>query len=338
MPQPDPCRVVRFHELGGPEVLHLEHEPPQAPQRGEVQLRVEAIALNRADAMFRRGTYLEKPIFPARSGCEAAGVVTALGEDVADFRIGERVNVIPGASMAQYGTAADWLTLPARHVVRQPAGLDAPQAAALWMGFLTAYGALIEGGRLAAGQWVLITAASSSVGLTAIQIARAVGARPVATILGERLRPAMMEAGAEAVIASDREDLAARLVEITGDVAAGGGLHVAFDAVGGPQITAIAEAMRPHGTIVVHGALSPDPTPFPLKVALRNSLSLRGYVYSEVTSNPDVLARALRFAEEAIADGHLVPRIDRIFPLDRIVDAHRYLESGQAFGKIILQP
>lgn len=338
MPQPDPRRVVRFHELGGPEVLRLEHEPPQAPRPGEVQLRVEAIALNRADAMFRRGTYLEKPAFPARSGCEAAGVVTAVGEGVARFREGDRVNVIPGASVSRYGTAADWLTLPARHVVRQPAGLDAPQAAGLWMGFLTAYGALIEACRLAAGQWVLITAASSSVGLTAIQIARAVGARPVATILGERLRPAMIETGAEAVIVSDREDLAARLVEITGDVAAGGGLHAAFDAVGGPQITAIAEAMRPHGKIVVHGALSPEPTPFPLKVALRNSLSLRGYVYSEVTGNPDTLARALRFTEDAIAKGFLVTRVDRVFPLDQIVDAHRYLESGQAFGKIIVRP
>ncbi|WP_211243765.1 zinc-dependent alcohol dehydrogenase family protein, partial [Paracoccus hibiscisoli] len=262
----------------------------------------------------------------------------AVGADVAGFRIGDRVNVIPGASVTRHGTAADWLTLPARHVVPQPAGLGAPQAAAFWMSFVTAYGALVEVCRLSAGQWVLITAASSSVGLTALQIARAVGARPIATILGDCLRPAMLEVGAEAVVVSDREDLASRLVEITGDMATGGGLDAAFDAVGGPQVTAIAEAMRPHGTIVVHGALSPQPTPFPLKVALRNSLSLRGYVYSEVTRNPEVLARAARFAEEAIAAGFLMPRIDRVFPLDRIVHAHQHLESGAAFGKIVLQP
>lgn len=338
MPDPHPCRVVRFHELGGPEVLRLEHEQPQAPAPGEVQLRVTAIALNRADAMFRRGTYLEKPTFPARSGFEAAGVIAAAGQDVRGFRIGDQVNVIPGASVTRHGAAADWLTLPARHVIPQPAGLDAPQAAALWMGFLTAYGALVEVCRLSAEQRVLITAASSSVGLTAIQIARAVGARPIATILGDSLLTPVTKAGAEAVVVSDREDLKARLAAITGDIATGGGLHAAFDTVGGPQVTSIAEAMRPRETFVVHGALSPHPTPFPLKAALRNSLSLRGYVYTEVTDNLEAPARAATFAAEAIAAGVLRPRIDRVFPLDRIVDAHRYLESGNAFGKIVLRP
>ena len=318
-------------------MLLLEHELPEAPQSGEVQLRVHAIALNRADSMFRQGSYLEKASFPARTGFEAAGIITAVAADVEGFRIGDRVNVIPGASVGRYGTAADWLTIAARHVVLQPPALDAAQAAALWMGFVTAYGALIEVCRLAAGQWILITAASSSVGLTAIQIARTAGARPIATILNESLRQPMIDAGAEAVIVSDHEDLVTRLAEITGDVAAGGGLHAAFDAVGGPQITCIAEAMRPFGTIIVHGALSPQPTPFPLKTALRKSLSLRGYVYSELTENPAALSRAVKFAEKGIADGFIRPRIDRTFTLAQIVEAHRYLESGAAFGKVIVQ-
>lgn len=331
---PQTNRVVRFHQLGGPEVLRIEHQPPQPPRPDEVQLRVTAIALNRADAMFRRGTYLEKAQFPARSGFEVAGIVTATGSDVQGFRPGDRVNVIPGASVSRHGTAADWLTIPARHLVHQPAGLDADQAAALWMGFVTAYGALIEVCRLGSGQWVLITAASSAVGLTAIQIARAAGARPIATVLGDDMREPMLKAGAEAVIVAGRDDLAAQLAGITD----GEGLHAAFDAVGGPQITAIAGAMRPHGTIVVHGALSPDPTPFPLKIALRNSLSLRGYVYTEVTGNPAALARAVTFAGKGVADGFIAPRIDRVFALDQIVEAHRHLESGRAFGKIVLRP
>ena len=133
-------RVVRFHELGGSEVLQIEQQPPVPPQADEVQLRIQAIALNRADAMFRRGTYLEKATFPARTGFEAAGIVTAIGPDVVGFAPGDRVNVIPGASVARYGTAADWLTIPSRHLVLQPAGLSDQQAAALWMGFVTAYG------------------------------------------------------------------------------------------------------------------------------------------------------------------------------------------------------
>ena len=192
---------------------------------------------------------------------------------------------------------------------------------------------MIEVCRLRAGQWVLITAASSAVGLAAIQIAQAVGARPIATILGETLRPAMLDAGAQAVI-TDREDMALRLQDITG----GAGLSAAFDAVGGPQVTAIAEAMQPRGAIVIHGALSPAPTPYPLKIALRNSLTLRGYVYTEVTENTDALARAIAFAQDGVKRGFIAPRIDSTYPLDRISDAHERLESGQAFGKIVLIP
>lgn len=322
-------RVVRFHELGGPEVLVLDRIAPAPPGPGEVQIRIEAIALNRADAMFRRGSYLEKAAFPARSGFEGAGVVTAIGPGVEDFVAGDRVNVIPGAPVTQYGTAADWLTIPARHLVLQPEGLDAERAAALWMGFLTAYGALIEVCGLREGQTVLITAGNSAVGLAAMQIARAVGARPVVTVLDEALRAPMLDAGAAAVV-SAAEDLGDALAAL-------GGIDAAFDAVGGPQVAAIAGAMRPFGTLAVHGALSPEPTPFPLKIALRNSLSLRGYVYTEVTDNPEKLARAVNFARRGVAAGAISPRIDRVFSLDEIAAAHRYLESGEAFGKIVVR-
>lgn len=338
MSQDSSGRIVCFHELGGPEALRIEAAPPRAPRPDEALIRIRAMALNRADAMFRRGTYLEKPVLPARSGFEAAGVVETVGADVSGFAPGDRVNVIPGASVGRHGTCADWLTIPARYLVHQPAGLSDEQAAALWMGYVTAYGALIEVCGLQPGQWVVITAASSSVGLLAIQIARAAGARPIATILGEGLRPAMLEAGAEAVIVADQEDMAARLAEIAGDPASGGGIHAAFDAVGGPQVVALAEAMRPHGVVVVHGALSPEPTPFPLKLALRKSLSFRGYIYTEVIETPAAMSRAQSFLQRGIADGFIAPRIDSRYALDDIVAAHRHLESGRAFGKIVILP
>ena len=100
----------------------------------------------------------------------------------------------------------------------------------------------------------------------------------------------------------------------------------------------ISEAMMPHGTIVVHGAISPEPTPYPLKIALQKSLSLRGYVYTEVTGNPVMMTRAVEFARMGINRKMLLPRIDSAFSLDEIVDAHRYLETGKAFGKIVVRP
>ncbi len=257
--------------------------------------------------------------------------MTALGEGVGGFQIGDRVCVVPGAPLGAHGTCADWVNVPASRVLPCPAGLNDAEAAALWMSYVTPYGALIEICRIRAGQHVLITAANSTVGLAAIQIARAVGAFPIATVLSESLRQPVLEAGAGAVIVMESEDLAQGLAW-----ASPVGIDAAFDAVGGPQVAQIAEAMRPRGSIVIHGALSPEPTPFPLKLALRKNLSLRGYYYTEVTDDPEALSRAQDFLNKAITAGHVVPKIDRSFGLENIAEAHAYLESGRHFGKVVV--
>lgn len=324
-------RVVRFYSLGGPEVLRLEEREIPKPGAGEVLIKVEAIGLNRADVMFRTGRYLEKATFPSQMGFEGSGTVLATGPGVESFRAGDAVGVMPGFDLSKYGTYADHAVIPQAYVLPQPQGLTSVQAAGLWMAYLTAYGGLIEAGRLMAGDWVVISAASSSVGLAAIQIARQAGARPIATTLTSAKRDALMEAGAYAVIATQEESFEQRLQELTG-----GMLNCAFDAVGGPQVVSLAEAMTPRGCIVVHGALSPEDTPFPLKLALKKSLTFRGYVYTEVTKNTDCLARAQAFIAQGIASGTLRPYIDRTFSLDKVIDAHRYLESNQQFGKVVL--
>lgn len=324
-------RVVRVHAIGGPEVLRIDQLSVEPPAPDEVGIQVLAIGLNRADVMFRRNTYIEKPMLPSRLGFEAVGRVTALGAGVHGFQVGQRVSVIPGAPLGAHGTCADWVNVPAAHVLPCPEGLTDGQAAALWMSYGTAYGALIEVCRIGEGQRVLITAANSTVGLAAIQIARAAGAIPICTVLTENLRQPLLKAGAYAVIVLDNEVLAQGLAAAAPD-----GIDAAFDAVGGPQVTDIAEATRPRGTIVIHGALSNEPTPFPLKVALRKNLSLRGYYYTEVTDDPAALSRAQSFLADGIAAGIISPWIDRSFTLDEIADAHRYLESEQQFGKVVV--
>lgn len=270
-------------------------------------------------------------MLPSRLGFEAVGRVTALGAGVEGLRLGERVNVVPGAPLGAHGVCADWVNIPASRIVPCPEGLSDEQAAALWMSYGTPYGALIEVCGLAQGQRVLITMANTTVGLAAIQIARAAGAIPIGTVLTENLRRPVQEAGAEAVIVLEGEDLSQGLARTAQD-----GIDAAFDAVGGLQVIAIAEATRPRGTIVIHGALSNEPTPFPLKLALRKNLSLRGYYYTEVTDDPAALARARRFLAEGIAAGTIVPKIDRCFMLEDIAKAHAYLESGQQFGKVVV--
>jgi len=324
-------RVVRFHTLGGPEILKIESRAVPEPGDDEVLIKVEAIGLNRADVMLRRGSYLEKATFPSQLGFEAAGEIIACGKRVSCFQPGDAVCTLPGFNLSRYGVYGDHAVIPQAYILRQPAGLTNVEAAALWMAYLTAYGGLIEAGQLRSGEQVLISAATSSVGLAAIQLARQAGAIPIATTLGGEKRDALLTLGAGAVIATQEEPLGERLQQLTQ-----GKLSCAFDAVGGPQVMDLAESMEPGGRIVIHGALSPESTPFPLKLAIKKSLSLRGYVYTEVTKNPRMLARAQAFIAQGIAAGVVRPHIDRTFALDDVVQAHRYLESNQQFGKVVL--
>ena len=253
------ARVVRFHETGGPEVLKIEEIEVPPPGKGEVQIRIHALGLNRAESMFRSGQYLEEPKLPARLGYEAAGTVAAIGPGVQGFKIGDAVSTIPSFSLNAYGLYGDLANAPVHAVTHHPASLSWVEAAAVWMQYLTAYGALIDIAGLKSGDTVLIPAASSSVGLAAIQIANKVGAVPVALTRGRSKRQALLDAGAAHVIATDEQDLVKEVLGITG----GKGARVVFDPVGGPTITKLAQATAHLGTLFLYGALSTEPTPLP---------------------------------------------------------------------------
>ncbi|MGH8574357.1 MAG: zinc-dependent alcohol dehydrogenase family protein, partial [Gammaproteobacteria bacterium] len=249
--------------------MQFEDLPVGEPGQGEMRVRVEAIGLNRAESMFRSGAYLEPPRLPARLGYEASGVVEALGPGVNGFAPGDAVSVIPAFSMNDYGVYADAAIVPAYGVVKRPNGASAIEAAAVWMAYLTAWGALIDIGKLAKGEAVIIPAASSSVGLAAIQIANGVGAISIATTRTRAKARALSEAGAAHVIATSEQDLAAEANRITG----GKGARIVFDPVAGPQVEKLAEAASRDGLIFIYGALAAGPTPFPVIAAMRKSLT-----------------------------------------------------------------
>jgi NADPH2:quinone reductase len=326
------ARIVRFYEKGGPEVLKIEDVDVPPPAPGEISIAVKALGLNRAEIMFRSSRYTEEAQFPARLGYEAAGLITELGSEVRGFAIGDAVSIIPPLSITRWGAYGEVATVPAEFVVRHPPSLSWIEAAAIWMQYVTAYGALIEIAKLGQGDFVVITAASSSVGLAAIQIARMVGAVPVATTRTSAKKQALLDFGAAHVIASEEEDLAARLAEIT----QGNGARVVFDPVGGPAFETLTQAMSPGGILLEYGALSTEPTPFPLFPVLMKSLTLRGYIYKEVVRDRARLEAAKRFILDGLATGALKPVIAKTFTLDEIVEAHRYLESNQQFGKIVV--
>jgi NADPH:quinone reductase-like Zn-dependent oxidoreductase len=326
------AKVVRFHQTGGPEVLKIEEIDVQPPGKGEVQIRVHALGLNRAEAMFRRGQYLEEPRFPARLGYEAAGTVAAVGPDVKGFQVGDAVSTIPSFSLNQYGLYGELANAPVHAVTHHPKTLSWNEAAAVWMQYLTAYGAIIDIAGLKKDEALVIPAASSSVGLAAIQIARRVGATPIALTRSSSKRQALEGAGAAHVVATAEQDLVKEILRLTG----GKGARVVFDPVGGPTLAKLAQATERLGIIFLYGALDPEPTPLPLFDVLGKWITIRGYVLMEITGDPARLERAKKFVIDGLGDGSFKPLIARTFPLSEIALAHRYLESNQQIGKVVV--
>lgn len=325
-------KIVRFYETGGPEVLKVEESPRVEPGAGEVRLKVEAIGLNRAEIMFRQGQYLETPELPSRIGYEAAGIVEAVGPGTSGIKTGDRVSTIPSFAMGTYGVYGESAIVPAYAAAHYPWSLSPAEGAAIWMQYLTAFGALIEFGQLKKNSTVLITAGSSSVALAALQIAKSVGASAIVTTRGARKKSFLLEAGADHVIVTDEQDLTERVKDIT----SGKGVGMIFDPVAGPLLAKLAEAAAPGATIFEYGALSPSPTPFPLFSVLGKGLTVRGYTLFEITRSPEKLARGKQFVYNGLESGALKPIIDCTYPLERIADAHSYMESNRQKGKIVV--
>lgn len=326
-----PKQVV-FHQTGGADVLTIENQPDRTPGVGEVRVRVAAIGLNRAEVMFRMGMYLEQPKFPSRIGYEASGTIDEVGPGVNDLKVGDRVSTIPAFSMVDYGVYGETAVVPVHAVAPYPDTLSVAEGTSIWMQYLTAYGALVQYSDVKAGDYVLITAASSSVGIASIQIAKQAGATAIATTRGQSKVQALRDAGADHVIVTNDENLVERVMDITG----GKGADIVFDPVAGPMLDDLAQATKAGRTVFVYGALSTDPTPFPLMPALGRGLSIRGYTLFEVTSQPATMAAAKKFVYDGLASGAFKPMVAKTFDLDHIVDAHRYMESNEQIGKIVV--
>jgi len=325
------ARVVRVHELGGPEQLVFEEMEVGAPGPGEVRLRIEAVGLNRSEAMFRAGRYPTKPQLPTLIGYEACGIVEALGEGVTGFDIGQRVSALPMYPLGQYGVWAEQAIVPARCLLPAPEGLSPAEAAAMWMQYMTAF-AIIEVGAAGIGDFVIIPAASSSVGLAAIQLANWAGAVSIAATRTSAKAAQLRALGAAHVIATEETDLVADVMRIS----EGKGARIVFDPVQGPYVQTLTSAMAVGGILFIYGGLSEQPTPYPHWNMAFKGLSMRGWVASEIWNHPHRYKAAQERILLGLKLGRLKPVIAKTFPFAQIVEANRFLESNQQIGKVVV--
>jgi len=323
-------RAVIVDQPGDPEVMRLAEVPDPVAQPGEVVLRVHATAVNRADLLQRLGFYPPPPGASQTIGLEASGEVEALGDGVEGWRPGD-----PACALLAGGGYAEKVAVPAGQLMPPPPGMDLTTAAAVPEAFLTAHDNLATRARLRPGETVLIHGGTGGVGTAAIQIARRLGARVLATAGSPERVAICRELGADDAIDHTTEDFVARARELTG----GEGVDVILDVMGAAYLERNLQALARDGRLVVIGLQGGLRAEVDLNTMMARRVSL---ISTTLRSRPveqkaDIARRVVAELWPGFADGTLRPVIDRVLPLAEVVEAHRAMAQGGHVGKIVLR-
>jgi NADPH:quinone reductase-like Zn-dependent oxidoreductase len=337
-------RVIRFHRTGGPEVLQIERVRLPKPTGREVLVRVKAVALSRPDLVWREGSYFEEPVFPAQIGYEAAGIVESTGPEVKSLKVGDHVSTFPAVSLLDYTAHGEIMIYPENALHLYPNSLTPMQAAAVNTGLFTAYFGLVELAGLKQDQYVVVTAASSSMGVSAIQMTESIGAKCIAVTRSEHKKRGLLAVGAHRVLIAGSDDIQEAILRLTD----GFGAEVIYDGVAGPGLGELIWATRRFGHVIVYGHLGAmdNETSLPLGACFLRGLkvypSFRVYDFTGYPNlgwqpRAEAIERAKRFISAGQASGLFRPRIDRVFHgLQEYAAAHRYMETNVHIGKIIV--
>ena len=345
-------RAVVFKELGGSEVLQLRSVPKGSPKAGEVLIKLASVGLNRADLLFPQGRYFSKPVFSvpctastdpesegsgsracSRLGFEGAGTVVDIGQGT-QYKIGDRVAFLNFDRVSEQGCLADYAIIPARQLLPTPDSIKNEDAGAIWIKYLTAWGGLVTDGNLQAGQTVVITAASNSVGIACIQVAKMLNAKVIATTTSDNKFEALYQAGADLVLNLNRFNYVEEVKSFTENK----GTDLVFDAVAGPAIRHLIKGSKKGGKIIVQGMLDRRPMDIHAGVLMKRCLTIKGFIIGLLLDNTDLLEDAVKHITQGLNNGQLTPMIADHYPLESFQTAFELLQSGQHIGKIVVSP
>ncbi|MEM8837904.1 MAG: zinc-dependent alcohol dehydrogenase family protein [Pseudomonadota bacterium] len=329
---------AQFDTLGGPENIVLVEKSVPDPAPGEVQVRVHAAGLNRAELLYVAGQYLLQPPVPgAPLGVEGAGEVIAVGNGIETISEGDRVSILPMVDWAKCGVLAEVVNVPAEAVELIPNGITYEDAAAFWMAYATAYGMIVQKGEMpidAIGKSAVITGASSSVGIASLQILKALNATSIATTRTSKKVGALNDAGADHVITTDTEDLVERVTEIT----KGRGVDLVCDSIIGPMIAPAADILVPEGNLVLMGFQSGEVPGLPFFPILSKGLAIKGFhLVWHLLNHPERRKAAVDFLMPLWASGEFKPLIAEIFEFEDVSAAYAHMASNDHVGKIVVR-
>ena len=322
-------KAIVFTQTGGPEVLALADVPTPQVRSGMVLIRVHAIGVNFADTRFRQVTYVVKPKLPDTPGMEAAGVVEAVGDGVSGIRPGARVAAFTVKSYAEYCQAPESMVIPL------PDAVGFVEGAAFPIQVLTAYHMLHTADSVGPGRIVLVHSAAGGVGLAAVQLAKAAGARVFGTVSSDAKATLVREHGADAVINYATEKFADEVLRLTD----GRGADLVLDAVGKPTFEDGLRCLAPLGHLVLYGRAGGPTDPLNVAALSPKSVKVSGFMLPTVTRGfPERTRESAERCFALMRSGRLKLHIGKTFPLAEAADAHRYLESRESTGKLILLP
>ena len=315
---------------GPAEELVIRELPEPSPGPGEVVVAVTAAALNFFDTLIIRGRYQEKPAFPFSPSAECAGTITAIGDDVTGWEIGERV-----AAWVGHGAAREKVVVPAEALIRVPDRLDDAQAASLFVTYGTAMHGLIQRARLKAGERLAILGASGGAGLAAVEIGALLGAHVIACASSPDKLALAREHGAQEEVDYSAQDVRAALRKLTD----GRGVDVLYDTVGGELAEPALRSMAWEGRYLVVGFAGGEIPKIPLNLLLLKGCDLRGVYWGEfVRREPAAHRRNMERLLDWAAGSHIRAHIHASFPLERWTEAYALIGDRKAKGKIVLTP
>ena len=317
-------------EFGPLEKLTIQEIPKPSPGPGQVLLDVKASSLNFPDVLMAQGLYQVKPPLPFSPGTEMAGVVVETGVDVQGFKTGDRVIAMPG-----WGGFAEECAVDADRLIPLPEGMDFDTGAAFLYTYETSLHALRDRGRLQAGETLLVLGAAGGVGLAAVEIGKAMGARVIAAASSEDKLALCKERGADEAINYVSENLRGRINELTGQR----GVDIVFDPVGGSYTETALRAMAWGGRLLVIGFAAGDIPKIPINLALLKERSIIGVYWGEsIKHDPEGHARNVKQLVEWLAAGKVNPVISERVPLSKAADAMKRMFNRQVKGKVVVLP
>lgn len=327
-------KALRFHKIGEPlQELQIDEIPMMQPRRDEVLFKVSAFALNQADLLFVRGQHYTVPVFPSRIGSEATGIVVDIGEDVKEFKVGDRVTTIPFYTQ-KYGVQGEYATVPQSYLTLVPEHFSNEEATSYWMQYLTAYYALFKLGNVQKNDWVFIPATSGSAGQGALQLAKDRGLKVIGSTRTSKKKQFLLDLGVDEVIVTDEENTLLRLKDIAGDQ----GIKFVFDPIGGSFTQMYMSALSRKGTAVIYGLLSGEQTIFPILDLVQSDTKLLAYSMFNYVNDPVLLKEGVKYIQDRIEakSSKLKPRIDKVFSFSNALDAYKYMLSNEQRGKIVV--